>query len=233
MKHQLLNLGSRLRWLRRNVHKSQEALAERCRDLGLLITRDMIANWETNRAEMPAQLIPLIAHALNAHVADLLPDLGTSAYADLQRNFATLGVSTKSAQPQKPSVQAPPSANQPARFISEPATSRRLCNAIKCVFLAENETSPLDALILSETRANMMILVRMLHHRHRQVLLLRYYSGLKYREIAAILNLPVSNVQARLYSARGKLIGLLCCDYRWSWLRDEFRDQFPPRRNRE
>ena len=107
-----------------------------------------------------------------------------------------------------------------------------LTNGVKSVFVSENDTSPLDALILSETRANMMNLVRMLHHRHRQVLLLRYYSGLKFREIAALLNLPVSNVQARLYSARGKLIGLLHCDSRWSWLRDEFRDQFPPWRSR-
>lgn len=108
-----------------------------------------------------------------------------------------------------------------------------LTNGVKSVFVAENDTSPLDALILSETRAKLMTLIRMLHHRHRQVLLLRYYRGLKYREIAAILNLPVSNVQARLYRSRAKLIGLLYCDLRWSWLRDEFRDQFPPRRNRE
>ena len=82
MKHQLLNLGARLRSLRSNAHKSQQALADGCRGLGLLITRDMIANWETNRAEMPAQLIPLIAYALNAQVADLLPDLRKSAFAD-------------------------------------------------------------------------------------------------------------------------------------------------------
>jgi len=77
-----------------------------------------------------------------------------------------------------------------------------------------------------------MTLIRTLRHRHRQVLLLRYYSELKFREIAAVLNLPISNVQARFYSARGKLIGLLHCDSRWSWLREEFRDQFPPWRSR-
>src|SRR5438034_9400636 len=83
MKHQLLNLGARLRSLRSNAHNSQQALADACRGLGLPITRDMIASWETNRAEMPAQLIPLIAYALNAQVADLLPDLRTSEFADL------------------------------------------------------------------------------------------------------------------------------------------------------
>ena len=81
MKHQLLNLGAKLRSLRSNAHNSQQALADRCRGLGLPITRDMIANWETNRAEIPAQLIPFIAYTLNAQVADLLPDLRVSAFA--------------------------------------------------------------------------------------------------------------------------------------------------------
>ena len=148
MKHQLLNLGARLRSLRSNAHNSQQALADRCRGLGLPITRDMIANWETNRAEIPAQLIPFIAYTLNAEVADLLPDLRMSAFGDLPRILATVGAPRKSSEPQKPSTQAPRSANQPALVISEPAKSHRHGNAIKSVFLAENETSPLDALIL-------------------------------------------------------------------------------------
>ena len=78
-----------------------------------------------------------------------------------------------------------------------------------------------------------MFLIRTLDHRNRQVLLLRFYSGLKIREIAARLNLPISNVQARLYSAFGKLRHLLYSDSRWGWLQKEFRDQFPPWRNRE
>src|SRR5437016_4315419 len=158
MKHQLVNLGARLRSLRRNAHKSQEALADTCRGLGLPITRDMIANWETNRAEMPAQLIPLVAYALNAQVADLLPDLRKSALADLQRVSATPGDPAKNVQ--KPTAQA--LANQQARVISEPAKARCHVSGVKSVFLAENDTSPLDALILSETRAKLMTLIRML-----------------------------------------------------------------------
>src|SRR5437879_5246865 len=224
MKHQLVNLGDRLRSLRRSAHKSQPALADVCRGLGLPITRDMIASWETNRAEMPAQLIPLIAYALNAQVADLLPDLRKSAFADLQRVSATRGDPAKNVQ--KPTAQA--LANQQARLISEPAKTRCHVSGVKSVFLAENDTSPLDALILLETRVKLMTLIRTLHHRHRQVLLLRYFSGLKIREIAARLNLPYSNVQARLYSAFGRLRRLLYCDSRWSPLQKELRDQFPP-----
>jgi RNA polymerase sigma factor (sigma-70 family) len=228
MKYQLVNLGASLRSLRRNAHKSQEALADTCRGLGLPITRDMIVSWETNRSEMPAQLIPLIAYALNAQVADLLPDLRKSAFTDLQWVSAMPGDPAKNVQ--KPTAQA--LANPSARVISEPAKDRCRANGVKSAFLAENDTSPLDALILSETRLQLMTLIRTLHHRHRQVLLLRYYSGLKLREIAALLNLPYSNVYARLESACGKLRRLLYCDSRWGWLRDEFRDQFPPWRSR-
>ena len=65
-------------------------------------------------------------------------------------------------------------------------------------------------------------------HRHRQVLLLRYYAGLKFREIAARLNLPIGNVQARLYAARSQMIRLLRWDPRFEALGKELRDQFPP-----
>ena len=233
MKPKFVNLGERLTSLRRNAHKSQQALADECQALGLTITRDMIANWETNRAEIPARLIPFIARMLNAVVADLLPDLRMSAFAGLQRISASPGDPTKNAQTQKPSAQASHSAKQPARVISEPAKSLRQSSIVRPVFLAENETSPLDALILSETRVKLMTLIRTLDHRHRQVLLLRYYSGLKFREIAARLNLPSSNVEACLSRAREKLRRLLLFDSRLRSLRKEFRDQFPPWRNRE
>ena len=228
MKPQFINLGDRLRSLRRNSQKSQHALADECWALGLPITRDMIASWEISRAEIPAQLIPFIAYTLNAEVADLLPDLRTSRFADLPRILATVGAPRKSAEPQKPSTQAPRSANQPALVISEPAKSHRRGNAIKCVFLAENETSPLDALILSETRVKLMTLVRTLDHRNRQALLLRYYSGLKIREIATRLNLPIGNVQARIYRACEQLGRLLIFHPQLRSLRKELRDQFPP-----
>jgi transcriptional regulator with XRE-family HTH domain len=97
MKLQLSKLGDRLRSLRRDAHKSQYELAAEWRALGVPITRDMIANWETNRAQIPARFIPLIAFSLNAGVADLLPDLRISAFADMQRLRASVGTSGKSA----------------------------------------------------------------------------------------------------------------------------------------
>src|SRR5436190_22835798 len=121
MKPKFVNLGDRLTSWRRNAHKSQQALADECQALGLPITRDMIANWETNRAEIPARLIPFIVYTLNAQVADLLPDLRMSAFAGLQRTSARPSDPAENVQTQKPSAQAPNSASQPARFISEPA----------------------------------------------------------------------------------------------------------------
>ena len=97
MKPQLIKLGDRLRSLRRDAHKSQYELAAEWRARGVPITRDMIANWETNRAQIPARFIPLIAFSLNAGVADLLPDLRISAFADLQRLCTSVGASRKSA----------------------------------------------------------------------------------------------------------------------------------------
>src|SRR2546430_2462037 len=133
MKHQFVNLGDRLRTLRRNAHKSAQALADECQVLGLTITRDTIANWETNRGEIPARLIPFIARTLNAQVADLLPDLRISAFAGLQRISAAPGDPTKNAQTQKPTAQAPNSANKLARFISEPAKTLRRGSALRPV----------------------------------------------------------------------------------------------------
>ena len=119
MKHQLVNLGDRLTSLRRNAHKSQQALADECQALGLPITRDMIANWETNRAEIPARLIPFIVCTLDAQVADLLPDLRMSAFAGLQRTSTPSGASNKvhkhrSRMPRRHTRRANPRASFPS-----------------------------------------------------------------------------------------------------------------------
>ncbi len=39
----------------------------------------------------------------------------------------------------------------------------------------------------------------------RQVLLLAYYQGLKYREVAEVMDIPVGTVKSRLHAALGKL----------------------------
>jgi transcriptional regulator with XRE-family HTH domain len=69
------NPGLRLRMLRSRTSKTQKAFSDHCQKLGLSITRNMIANWETSRSDIPAQMIPLLTYALEVEVTDLLPDL--------------------------------------------------------------------------------------------------------------------------------------------------------------
>jgi transcriptional regulator with XRE-family HTH domain len=68
-------IGLRVRKLRRQQRRSQEELSIWLRAFHAPITRDMIANWETGRAAVPAVYIPILAYALQVQVADILPRL--------------------------------------------------------------------------------------------------------------------------------------------------------------
>jgi RNA polymerase sigma-70 factor (ECF subfamily) len=65
--------------------------------------------------------------------------------------------------------------------------------------------SPLDAASASERKEQIRASVERLPDFLRQVLLLAYYQGLKYREIADILEIPVGTVKSRLHAALVKL----------------------------
>jgi RNA polymerase sigma-70 factor (ECF subfamily) len=64
---------------------------------------------------------------------------------------------------------------------------------------------PLDAAQGQERRERVRAGVERLPDFLRQVLLLAYYQGLKYREIADILGIPVGTVKSRLHAALVKL----------------------------
>lgn len=68
-------IGLRLRKLRQDRRKSQHVLAATLHAFNVPITRDMLANWETCRSDIPARFIPLLAYALDAEVTDFLPNL--------------------------------------------------------------------------------------------------------------------------------------------------------------
>ncbi len=65
--------------------------------------------------------------------------------------------------------------------------------------------SPVDAAEGQERRERIRASVERLPEFLRQVLVLAYYQGLKYREIADILGIPVGTVKSRLHAALVKL----------------------------
>ena len=76
MKPKIQNLvGRRICKLRHEHRIGQEELAAMLNNFHSSITRDVVANWEIGRTEVPAYCIQLIACLLEEKVADILPDL--------------------------------------------------------------------------------------------------------------------------------------------------------------
>jgi RNA polymerase sigma-70 factor (ECF subfamily) len=65
--------------------------------------------------------------------------------------------------------------------------------------------SPVESASTSERREQVRASVEKLPDFLKQVLILAYYQGLKYREIADILGIPVGTVKSRLHAALVKL----------------------------
>jgi RNA polymerase sigma-70 factor (ECF subfamily) len=71
--------------------------------------------------------------------------------------------------------------------------------------LEARTVNPLDAAQGEEQRLVVRAAVDRLPEFLRQVVLLGYYQGLKYREIADILNIPLGTVKSRLHTALQRL----------------------------
>ena len=71
--------------------------------------------------------------------------------------------------------------------------------------LEDRELGPTDLAHGEERRRRVRASVEQLPDFLRQVLLLAYYQGLKYREIADVLGIPVGTVKSRLHAALVKL----------------------------
>ncbi len=71
--------------------------------------------------------------------------------------------------------------------------------------LESRAASPPDAAAGAERRDRVRASVDRLPDTLRQVLVLAYYQGLKYREIADVLDIPVGTVKSRLHAALVKL----------------------------
>jgi RNA polymerase sigma-70 factor (ECF subfamily) len=57
----------------------------------------------------------------------------------------------------------------------------------------------------AELRIRVQAAIECLAEREREVIVLKEYEGLRYREIAALLGIPIGTVMSRLYSARRHL----------------------------
>ncbi|HSW46255.1 MAG TPA: RNA polymerase sigma factor [Phycisphaerae bacterium] len=68
-------------------------------------------------------------------------------------------------------------------------------------FLADESQSPVAASSLEEQRENVRRVLSEMPERLREVLVLSYYHGFPYKEIAEILGVPLGTVKSRLHSA--------------------------------
>jgi hypothetical protein len=219
------NLSQRLRALRKQWFKSQQAYANHCHKLGVPITPTVIADWENSRSEIPARLVPFLAHTLNAQVFDLLPSFNPAEIFAL------------------PALLPPPKPDKPIKPASAVRTdfaTRQLAldsvlrnfDRKPCRFAhvssERDRNNPFENLVWHDNRTLLLALLRALDRNHRQVILWYYFCGLTRRQIAAKLNRSVDLVSLRIREGRATLRRLLNSDAGSHWLRREFREQFAP-----
>lgn len=71
------------------------------------------------------------------------------------------------------------------------------------------EADPVHSTEREEDRRRVRAAIETLPAREREALVLREFEGLRYREIARLLNIPIGTVMSRLYSARRHLAAAL------------------------
>lgn len=69
--------------------------------------------------------------------------------------------------------------------------------------------APEAAVERDQLRHRVQEAIRRLGDREREVLVLKEFEGLRYREIAELLQIPIGTVMSRLYTARRKLADLM------------------------
>jgi RNA polymerase sigma-70 factor (ECF subfamily) len=67
--------------------------------------------------------------------------------------------------------------------------------------VTSGEADPLDGVVAGESRQKVREAVDGLPNHLRQVVLLAYFQGLKYRDVAEALGIPIGTVKSRLFSA--------------------------------
>ncbi len=89
-------------------------------------------------------------------------------------------------------------------FLRDSKTRReRLATATE--WLTAVERDPAEQVERAERRRQVQMAIENLGIREREVLILKEFQGLKYREIAELLGIPMGTVMSRLYAARRSL----------------------------
>jgi RNA polymerase sigma factor (sigma-70 family) len=225
MNPRIHNLSQRFHSLRKRWFKSQQAYANHCQELGVPITPTVIADWENSRSEIPARLLPFLAHTLNAHVNDLLS------------SFTAAEIFARSALLPPPKPDKP---IKPANAVRADFATRQLAlesvlgnfDRKPCRFAhlssESDRNNPFENLVRQENRTLVLALLRALDRNHRRVIRWYYFGGLSRPQIAAQLNRSVDLVSLRLRKGRATLRRLLNASAGNHWLRREFHEQFAP-----
>jgi RNA polymerase sigma-70 factor (ECF subfamily) len=61
--------------------------------------------------------------------------------------------------------------------------------------------SPLDGMLIEERDRHLAAAIRALDPLHREILVLRFYGGQSYEDIARLLNVPLGTVKSRIFYA--------------------------------
>lgn len=86
--------------------------------------------------------------------------------------------------------------------------SRKTCVSLNEVLTADDpDSDPCDA-VLAEDFGDMQLPMSRLPQKYKDLLIMRYGEGLKYKEIADLLHLPESTVATRLLRAKAMLLKL-------------------------
>jgi RNA polymerase sigma factor (sigma-70 family) len=75
--------------------------------------------------------------------------------------------------------------------------------------IVDEEPSPADLLIIEQNLSRLKSFIKQLKPHYQQVINLRYFQDLSYKEIAEILNEPMSNVKVKLLRAKKILSELI------------------------
>lgn len=90
--------------------------------------------------------------------------------------------------------------------LEDPATGQGDGDLVGLLDLVESRApGPVEAVSARERQERIRATVDALPDLLRQVLILAYYQGMKYREIADLLGIPVGTVKSRLHAALVKL----------------------------